>query len=136
MTDVNNDVTEPAAEDNNVGASDPIAVTLAPVPDLAVIAVSGPAQVGVGESFTVDWTVQNVGGVPAPAGSWNDEVYLSPDGTLSGATLLGTFRYFAGLPPDATVDRSETVEMPVQSDDDFFLVVRTDAQDEVFERGS
>ena len=42
-----------------------------------------------GQSETVTWEVQNVGGAPA-TGSWTDGVYLSPDGKLSDATLLGS----------------------------------------------
>ena len=45
----------------------------------------------------------HTGQADAPSGSWDEEVYLSADGTLTDAVLLDTFRYTAGLAASAAI---------------------------------
>ena len=78
-------------------SSAPITLAVPPPPDLAASSVTSSLTAGQpGQSETVTWTVQNVGGSPA-TGSWTDDVYLSPDGQLGDATLLGSVADTAGL---------------------------------------
>ena len=104
------------------------------MPDLTANAIRGPPTAVVAHNITVEWTVENIGAADAPAGSWNDKLYLSADGTLNGATLLATVRYDGGLAAGAHVDRSAEVAVPAVPDGDYFIVVVTDADAEVFER--
>src|SRR5262249_923556 len=99
QADAQNQVQEPGPKANNVFVSPtPLVVSRAPVPDLAMKQVTGPAQgVGViGLPVAVSWTVQNNGAAAAHA-PWTDRVYLSTDGTLTGAVSLGTFDHTTDL---------------------------------------
>jgi subtilase family serine protease len=135
QADVLNELDEPTAEANNVSIGTlPIRVTLAPVADLIVSGVQLPAEGIAGQAVTVQWTVQNTGGVPVPDTGWTDRVYLSSDGTLDGAHLLAAFPAAQGLGVGEATARSEQVVLPNVSDGEYFLVVVTDVADEVFER--
>jgi RHS repeat-associated protein len=61
-------------------------------PDLTITAASAPSSGGVGQSLSVSWTVQNIGGVAAP-GDWYDAVFLgsSPNFDAEDDTLLDSF---------------------------------------------
>ena len=136
LADVYNQLAEPAAEDNNLAASQAaVTVTLSPVPDLTVSAVAAAtAAANAGATVQVDWTVTN--GAAAASGSWSDRVYLALDGSgdLTGAHTLGTFTHSGGLAGAGTYDSSETVTLPVWADADYHIVVVTDVTDVVFER--
>ncbi|MAE63746.1 MAG: hypothetical protein CMJ18_05695, partial [Phycisphaeraceae bacterium] len=132
--DVLDQLPEPAAESNNTGISaDAVTISLAPVPDLAVTTVSGPTTGAVGQAVTVGWSVTNQGAAEAPGGSWNDRLYLSPDGSTTGAILLGTFRRTEALATGARYSRAVQVTLP-DTGGTFFYLVDTDADNEVFER--
>ncbi|MHC4996528.1 MAG: CARDB domain-containing protein, partial [Planctomycetota bacterium] len=134
VTDANNDLNEPAAEDNNTGRSlAPISVFLSPIPDLTVTDIDFPATANIDQTITVDWTVQNAGGADAN-NTWTDRVYLSTDGQVAGATLLGTLDHGAGLPATQSLNRSLDVTLPVLPDGPYQIVVVTDATNQVFER--
>jgi hypothetical protein len=63
----------------------PITLLLAPPPDLAVTAVTAqPTAVG-GDSFTVQWTVQNQGANPTEDAVWYDHVWLTDTPTLNAS---------------------------------------------------
>jgi formylglycine-generating enzyme required for sulfatase activity len=61
----------------------------APPENLVAGAVGVPAPALVGSQVTVNWTVTNEGEA-ATSTSWVDQVYFSPNGQLTGATLLGS----------------------------------------------
>jgi len=134
VTDVLGQVLEPGGEDNNVAASlNRLNVTLSPVPDLTVAAVTGPATANVGQTVTVHWTLRNAGGASLTR-TWKDRVYLSTDGTLNGAAQLGTFEFSGTLAVGGERARQAHVTLPAWTDGDYRLVVVTDAENQVFER--
>ena len=84
-----------------------------------------------GQSETVTWEVQNVGGSPA-AGPWTDNVYLSPDGQLGDATLLGSETYTGGLTVNSSYMGTLTATLPnTLADGTYQVIVVTDAGDAV-----
>lgn len=64
-------------------------------PDLVVTTASAPATIISGDVVPVSFTVENQGGVSAPA-DWSDSIYFSTDANLNTGTdqFLGSF--FAG----------------------------------------
>ena len=103
-----------------------------PPPDLAASAVTtslGAAQSGQSESVT--WKVTNVGGSPA-TGSWTDSVYVSPDGSLADATLLGTENQAGGLAAGSSYSGALTATLPSSlADGNSKVLVVTDSADAV-----
>ncbi len=65
-------------EANNL-ASQALALTLPPLPDLAVGQVTSPTNAVPGQTIPVSWAVTNLGAAPAP-GPWSQVVYLVPAG--------------------------------------------------------
>jgi len=82
FTDADGLFAEPGEADNL--RSVPLALTLPPLPDLAVAQVTAPASAPPGQSIPVSWAVTNLGLAPA-AGGWSEAVYLSND-TVSRTT--------------------------------------------------
>lgn len=79
LTDSDDRVLEPGAEGNNwLATTNVLHVTPAPVPDLAITALSVPTEAFAGQTFQVSWTVRNVG-PGAATRNWYDAVYLSLD---------------------------------------------------------
>ena len=84
-----------------------------------------------GQSETVTWKVQNIGGVTA-TGSWTDDVYLSPDGKLSDATLLGTVTQERRSGGRGSYAGTFTATLPSSlADGTYQVIVVTDAGDAV-----
>ena len=91
QTDATNRLSEPAAENNNIIVSEAIAITVAPLPDLAAtnVRVAAGQTPTSGETFTLEWAIEN-DGQAAATGTWTDAVYLSADDQFDGSdTLLG-----------------------------------------------
>jgi subtilase family serine protease len=133
VTDFNGQVFEHIHEDNNSGRTiSPIAVTRKPDPDLQVTVVTAPGEAQPHQPVAVSWTVENAGPGLAES-SWRDRVYLSTDGTLTGATLLATVDRSADLGSNASYDASASFTFPVVADGAYRIVVVTDQADDVFE---
>ena len=109
-----------------------IALTEPPPPDLSTSSVTTSLTTGQpGQSETVNWTVTNIGGSPAP-GSWTDDVYLSPDGKLSDATLLGSVTDQNGLAPNGSYQGTLTKTLTSSlADGTYQVIVVADAGDAV-----
>jgi RHS repeat-associated protein len=62
----------------------------------------------------VAWTVENLGGGPAPTGAWTDRIVVSRDATLGNAddVLIGDFVRFDTLRPRSSYSRRESVRLP------------------------
>ena len=69
-----------------------LVITTPPPAQIAVTAVTAPTTVTAGQTLNVGWTVTNQGAGDSQAGSWTDNIYLSPTPTFnaSTATLLGS----------------------------------------------
>ena len=61
----------------------------ATAPDLQATTITLPTGLSeVGQSASISYTVQNASSISV-SGTWYDALYLSPDGLLSDATLIG-----------------------------------------------
>ncbi|MCB1967891.1 MAG: hypothetical protein KDI64_18145, partial [Candidatus Accumulibacter sp.] len=132
-TDAQSQVFESVFENNNVTASLAPVQVLAPVlADLSVSQIVVPAQGAPGQTRSVAWTVANSGS-GAARGSWSDRVYLSADGSLSGAQLLATVPHSGELATLASYTASAEIVLPDVVDGDYLIVVSSDVTDTVFE---
>ncbi|MGE4182659.1 MAG: putative Ig domain-containing protein, partial [Limisphaerales bacterium] len=113
--------------DNNSRRSDPIAITFIPPPqaDLELTSVSAPSEAPDGASIDVSWTVRN-NGPDVAAGAWTDTVYLAPNGTLAGATVLGSFRVDQALDAGKSYTRTIAFHLPVKIQGVYSIIIRTD----------
>ena len=113
-------------------SSTPITLAVPPPPDLSLSSVVESLTTGQpGQTETVTWNVQNVGGAPA-TGSWTDSVYLSPDGQLGDATLLGSVSHIGGLAVKGSYPGTLTATLPSGlADGTYQVIVFADANDAV-----
>ncbi len=136
LTDALHQVSEPGAAANQLGqALNATQVSLAAVPDLAPADVAGPPNAGVGQAIIVTWDDTNAGQAAA-VGPWSDALYLSSSGTLSGATLLGTFNVTGSIAAGQQQALSDNVTLPTVADGNYSLVVVANYESQVFERGT
>ncbi|HET7342421.1 MAG TPA: CARDB domain-containing protein, partial [Methylomirabilota bacterium] len=100
------------SEDNNVTASDPIAVTLYR-PDLSISTLTVPTSGAAGRPLTIRHTVANTG--PAPAGAFAMRFFLSTDDVFdTGDVLLGS-RVFSGLGVGASRTDATALTLPANT---------------------
>ena len=106
----------------------------APSPvDLATSAVGGPAAAMQGDQITVQWTVQNVGSDVA-RGTWNDGIYFSSDPVWSADdVLLGSELHTGDLGVNQSYQASAEVLVPPLVPGNYYLLVRANADDSLFE---
>ncbi len=119
-------------ETNNVLSLGTVALSFPPLPDLHAAAVTTPVDGQPGQFVTIAWRVSNAGTGPA-AGPWVDRVFLSADGNLAGATLLGSSVRSADLAAGDEYTRALSLQLPARGDADYFVIVVTDADDAVYE---
>src|SRR5205085_9329871 len=111
---------------------------LAPKPDLMVSAANVPASTLTDSAINVSWTVKNQGQARATA-PWTDRVFLSTDNQLGNDTLLGEFPFNSNLEPNQTADRIQAITIArnaVSQDGPFFLLIQTDANNQINEGGN
>ncbi len=114
---------------NNTAASNAVAISVPPLPDLTVENVTVPAVVEAGKPTTVTWTLHNQG-TAATAGGWWDAVYLSTDPSYSsGDIYVGEFYTNTPIAAGATLERSVNVNIPTSRTGTWYVVVRGDAYD-------
>ncbi len=134
--DYNQDVFEFVDNDNNNNfTTEPISISLKPVPDLEVSGVTADATGEPGEPITVNWTVSNTGDETA-TGSWRDFIYLTSDGTINhNARKLGELTRTEDLAVGSNYPASLEVNLPINTlDGEYQVVVFTDRANHVFER--
>lgn len=101
--------------------------------DLATTVVTGPATGLEGQQVTVNWTVQDVGSDVA-TGSWHDAVYLSASPVLTpDAILLGQVQHTGNVGPGQSYNASGSFTLPAVTPGNYYFLVRTNSQNEVFE---
>ena len=103
------------------------------LPDLLVSELIAPASARSGGAIDVTWRVTNQGNIPS-SGSWVDYVYLSEDSTIGNDRLLGSFNFTGIIAPGASIDRTQTVSLPLATNGAHWLVVTTDANNAIRER--
>ena len=101
--------------------------------DLTVIAVTQPLTAVGGQNIQVEWTTKNIGTVPA-SGAWHDGVYLSDDAIWSPDDLvLGTVLHSGSVPPNQSYLSSAEVRIPVTTPGNYFILVRANSDNALFE---
>ncbi|MEJ7862508.1 MAG: CARDB domain-containing protein [Pyrinomonadaceae bacterium] len=122
------------AEQNNASTARTIAISMVPA-DLRVTSVSNPNVGNAGQPIQVGWTVTNNGTGATIENTWYDQVYLSPTATFNQNTALsiGTFTRQGNLNQGESYARTENVIVPNQAQGNYFVFVKTDANDSVEE---
>ncbi|HEX7653047.1 MAG TPA: CARDB domain-containing protein, partial [Verrucomicrobiae bacterium] len=127
LADPNHTVAVDTNQNNNYLGPVPINVTVHG-PDLQVFTASAPTNGVAGAPVTVNFTVKNAGGLPANFSSWNDNVYLTPNGLLGLDTVyLGSTYRNQPLAAGASYTNTLTVTLPANVQSNYFLVVIADA---------
>ncbi|KPJ75957.1 MAG: hypothetical protein AMJ54_13385, partial [Deltaproteobacteria bacterium SG8_13] len=132
-SDADDVVYEKGLEANNLGWSlDPLTISPAPSPDLAVTEVVISDQAVPGQPVTIEWTVQN-SGEAATSGTWTDRIYLSSDGSTAGAVQLAAVARDADLAVGESYTGSVSIPLPEVADGDYQIVVHADVDLQVYE---
>ncbi|ULU23434.1 tandem-95 repeat protein [Dyella terrae] len=121
----------PVYESTGAGriSSIPINVVQVTPPYLQVATVTAPQAVTAGQSFTVNYHVDNNGGAtPGDQSQWYDMVYVSRDRTLDlqHDRYLGYISHTGGLAAGAGYDGQFTVTAPKDLDGPYYVFVVTD----------
>ena len=137
LADAAGEVVEDNRANNTLAATNTLQVTLRPVPDLAVVSVTSPADGFSGQEFELSWTVTNCG--PAIAdGTWYDSVYLSLDTRFEPG--LDTYIGYAERPTTLTNGQAYTqtarLRVPANISGLFYVFVQCDSTSRVNERGA
>ncbi len=127
-------VFENGFEENNIVTS--AATVQLTHPNLLVSSVVVPATpVQSGDTFSISFTVENTGSGPVLDG-WQEQVWLSRDGVPDADdVLLGTFDSLGVTPfdPSASYTRTVDLQLPIDAEGDYFIVVQADSGDVVRE---
>ena len=112
-------------ETNNRASSQPIDVTLAALPDLAVSSITPPASGLTGQSAVVSWMDVN-NGTAAANGPWGDNLYLADSAQGTNPVLVGSFPFSGSLAAGASVERSQSITLP-STPGNYWVLVTTNA---------
>lgn len=132
-TDVNNTVFEYLNENNNI-YSKPIQILS---PDMIVTQMNPNPSIGLsGRVVTVNYTVKNIG-----QGAWNtnlrDRLYLSTTATITAAsTQVATIIQNVSVSKDSSTNRSLSFTIPNGISGNYYLILKTDSDNAVFESGN
>ncbi|MBR1850619.1 MAG: fibronectin type III domain-containing protein [Bacteroidales bacterium] len=134
-TDYRNNIYESIFEQNNSSASEQkLNITLTPPPDLQVTAIEAPAQAAPGEQVEISYTVSNFGATATVANMWTDVVYLSRTTTIDDNSILATtITHRGNLAADSSYTRTISLTAPDRTSGEWHIIVRTDANNDVFE---
>ncbi|MFO7906867.1 MAG: CARDB domain-containing protein [Planctomycetota bacterium] len=104
-------------------------------PDLVITSVSSPTVGQSGGMITVDWTVLNDGVTATPGATWYDRIILSLNDTYGDADdiSLADVQHVGALEPGEEYSVSTTFQIPLGLNDDYRILVITDAVFEVDE---
>lgn len=110
-TDRNNSVAELLEDNNQAMTSNATAVTLKTLPDILVKDIQ-PANTNVnpGDSITINWKVENRGGITA-TGGWSERITIVPVSGLKIVISPNT-EYRLPLPSGSIIDRSRKIKIP------------------------
>jgi hypothetical protein len=127
---------------NDVTASNAVALTVPPLPDLTVSSVVVPSSAQFGQTLNISWTDQNIGNA-AVSGSWSDRIYLAANNStdpnnLSNDTLLLTqlVNDPNGLQAGGSSTQNASVTLPLNTSltsGNYYLIVQTNALNSVLE---
>jgi Ca2+-binding RTX toxin-like protein/subtilase family serine protease len=117
---------------NNLVASQPIEVTLPLLPDIFVSNISAPIESFSNQPIEISWTITNQGNSDA-TGTWTDQVYLSSDNTIGGDVLYHSYAFTGTIKAGESVVRKQRVELPADIKGDYWLIVKTDTSNALYE---
>jgi large repetitive protein len=134
VADGGNVIYEGSQELNNaLESTQPILIDLPPAADLRVENIVIPTGGKSGESAQISWTVANRA-INSAKGSWSDVVYLSSDANWDiKDRVLGRVIHSGDLAQDATYTSTLTTNLPALTPGQYRIIVRTDAQNQVYE---
>ncbi len=103
-------------------------------PDLLFESFTVPSAAQNGDVLTLSWTVQNLGDTSA-AHPWTDRIVLSQDDIYgnAGDIQLGTLVHSTELADGESYTGSIDVNIPFGIQGDYFILIRTDSSNQVFE---
>ena len=104
-------------------------------PDLVVTQVTTPAgvvAVDAGNAIEVSWTLATQGAEPSNA-AWYDRIYLDNPDTPYLDRLIGDYQVSAHLPFSTALDRIQTIQVPLDMQGTFRVVVVADIYNQVLE---
>ncbi|UOQ69176.1 CARDB domain-containing protein [Hymenobacter volaticus] len=134
LTDGDSTVFEYIYDDNNLTRSrQPVTVNYAYADLAGVQGQTDLDSVGVREILTVSWVTGNIGPNTAFA-SWTDAIYLSKDKVLSRDDIpLGEFSNASDIISGSRISNTAKVLMKGVYAGEYFLLVRIDSKNRVFE---
>ncbi|HLF95978.1 MAG TPA: CARDB domain-containing protein, partial [Methylococcaceae bacterium] len=135
-SDAGAEVLEPDTRADNVSGAQAIDLAT-PYTDLAVSAVSAPAEALSGENVLVTWEVRNDGNATTDLAFWNDRVVLSRDTRLSADDLVlsGSVTHAGPLAPGQSYAGRATLSLPRDLNGDFYVIADTNTNRTVTETG-
>lgn len=124
------------AEANNFSKLQPVQITALP-PDLQITSLTNDATGNASQPFNLSYTVTNTGIGATVETQWNDNVYLSPTQTFDEKTALlaGTISRIGDVLSNNSYIRSTSVTIPLRAQGDYFVFLKTDADNRVEECG-
>jgi Subtilase family/SdrD B-like domain/Cadherin-like/Putative Ig domain/CARDB/Domain of unknown function (DUF4114)/Bacterial pre-peptidase C-terminal domain len=133
-TDADNQVSEFQNEEDNFAVSNPTDVDLTPPPDLQVTSVNAPSQGFSGQTMSLSWVVTNQGTGRTLEESWYDEIIMSADEVIDENDYrLGRLNHTGVLNAGESYTATQDVTLPVGVSGNFYVFIRTDSGDGVFE---
>ncbi|MEM9340467.1 MAG: CARDB domain-containing protein, partial [Bacteroidota bacterium] len=134
VTDVSNQVYEYTFEENNRALSEAVNVILTPPIDLAVTNIETEPVASNNENVVIRWEVTNQGGSSVLNTSWVDKVYLSATPEFEQVEFLGSYgKSVTDLQAGESYFAQKTVKIPDAITGPFYVIVRTDASNGVYE---
>lgn len=109
-------------------------IALSPSPDLTITELLLPAQVSAGQPLVLNYTIANRGNGGLSNRNWYDAIYLSQNTTLDNADVaLAALLRNLTLSPNSSYSDSVEVEMPGYASGTYFLIMKTDSRNEIYE---
>ncbi|MBN8597234.1 MAG: hypothetical protein J0L78_06130 [Planctomycetes bacterium] len=129
VADAADSITE--TSESNQTLAKPFDLLPTPSVDLLPLAVSPPSVAEEGQSFAFTWSVKNTGEGNA-SGNWVDKIFLSQTPAIDGsAVLLRAVTRTGGLAAGASYLVNDQAVVPAGLDGTFYLVLRTDSENNV-----
>ncbi len=131
-----------AAEDvnltNNIKFTESkIQISLTPSPDLQLISANVPSGGQAGQPLVISWSVKNNASNIPPSQVWNDAIYLSQNSVYDPYDIsLGSISNSGPLVSGASYNRNVEVTLPVSSSGNYYILVKTDSRDAIYEHNA
>jgi uncharacterized membrane protein YgcG len=125
FVEVNTPASQPeSSRANNLLLAGTLTIAAAPLPDLHLSGLAGPASVESGADFTVEWTLHNSGNHVAAA-PIRTRVSVSSSPSGAGARLVGIHEEPVDLAPGASRAVSATFTLPANAPNGAVYLVAT-----------